>query len=154
LQRTKYRKEKRVERCIEKKVPSIEVRAIQRNLVYVIGIPIHLADEVKLKSDAYFGQYGKIISLIINRKHLFHTKTSQNPTVSCYVTYELEKDAEKTIRAMNRIYLDSCLLTASYGTNKYCPSYLNHVPCTRKQCPYLHQPVQEDSTPSRQHILM
>ena len=37
------------------------VRVVQRNLVYVVGLALELCHEDLLKTDKYFGQFGKII---------------------------------------------------------------------------------------------
>ena len=39
------------------------MRVIQRNLVYVIGIPPSLASEEKLRRREFFGQYGKVVKV-------------------------------------------------------------------------------------------
>ncbi|KAK1270275.1 hypothetical protein QJS04_geneDACA016185 [Acorus gramineus] len=43
------------------------VRVIRRNLVYIIGIPMNLADENALERKEYFGQYGKVLKVSISR---------------------------------------------------------------------------------------
>jgi len=42
------------------------IRIIQRNIIYVIGIPEEIANENMLTSNMYFGQYGEIIRIVIN----------------------------------------------------------------------------------------
>lgn len=44
-------------------------RVIQRNLVYVIGLPGGLGSEDLLRKAEYFGQYGKIGKIVIHRNH-------------------------------------------------------------------------------------
>lgn len=39
------------------------VRVVQRNLVYVIGLPPAIALEETLKKPEYFGQYGRIVKV-------------------------------------------------------------------------------------------
>jgi hypothetical protein len=39
------------------------VRVVQRNLVYVVGLPIELCYEDMLSSADYIGQYGKIVKV-------------------------------------------------------------------------------------------
>ena len=39
------------------------VRVVQRNLVYVVGLALELCYEDLLKTDKYFGQFGKIIKV-------------------------------------------------------------------------------------------
>ncbi len=39
------------------------MRVVQRNLVYVVGLALELCYEDLLKTDKYFGQFGKIIKV-------------------------------------------------------------------------------------------
>ena len=39
------------------------VRVVQRNLVYVVGLPMELCYEELLSSTEYIGQYGKIVKV-------------------------------------------------------------------------------------------
>lgn len=39
------------------------VRVVQRNLVYVVGLPMELCYEELLSSNEYIGQYGKIVKV-------------------------------------------------------------------------------------------
>jgi hypothetical protein len=39
------------------------VRVVQRNLVYVIGLPPAIALEETLRRPEYFGQYGRIVKV-------------------------------------------------------------------------------------------
>ena len=43
-----------------------EVRIIQRNLVYIIGLSPTIANENELVSDNLFGKFGKIRKIILN----------------------------------------------------------------------------------------
>jgi CCR4-NOT transcription complex subunit 4 len=43
------------------------VRVIQRNLVYIVGLPLNLADEDLLQNREYFGQYGKVLKVSMSR---------------------------------------------------------------------------------------
>ena len=44
-------------------------RVVQRNLVYVIGVPAAYASEDTLRKPEFFGQYGKIGKVVIHRNH-------------------------------------------------------------------------------------
>ena len=61
------------------------MRVIRRNLVYAVGMPPNIAIEETLRKSEYFGQYGKISKIVINR--------NQNPgdprraSASAYVTF-------------------------------------------------------------------
>ena len=54
------------------------VRVVQRNLVYVVGLALELCYEDLLKTDKYFGQFGKIIKV----RRPFHTWAWQHPVAS------------------------------------------------------------------------
>merc|ERR1719183_1176994 len=43
------------------------VRVIQRNLVYVIGLSLNICKDEILKRFDYFGKYGKLIKVSVNR---------------------------------------------------------------------------------------
>ena len=42
------------------------VRVVQKNLVFVVGLSPHLADPEVLKKPDYFGKFGKIHKVVIN----------------------------------------------------------------------------------------
>lgn len=44
----------------------VNVRVVQKNLVFVVGLPPRLADPEVLKRHEYFGKYGKIHKVVIN----------------------------------------------------------------------------------------
>lgn len=43
------------------------VRVIQRNLVYIVGLPLNLADEDILQRREYFSQYGKVLKVSMSQ---------------------------------------------------------------------------------------
>ncbi|CAL5397228.1 unnamed protein product [Camellia sinensis] len=47
------------------------VRVIQRNLVYIVRLPLNLADEDLLQQREYFGQYGKVLKSCSNPDCLY-----------------------------------------------------------------------------------
>ena len=112
-------------------------RVIQRDLVYVIGIPIDLAQEEILRRYEYFGQYGELKKIVINNS-ANHTSNSQKLTVSAYITFENIDDAKECIYAFENFSLNGHPIKASYGTSKYCSSFLSGHTCTNSECMYLH----------------
>lgn len=123
------------------------VRVIQRNLVYVVGVPGTLADEETLEGKDYFGQYGKILKISVS-KSSGHTSqhSTMGSTVSVYVTYLKEEDALRCIQAVNGYSLEGKVLKACFGTTKYCNAWLKHMPCNNPDCLYLHdEGTREDS---------
>ena len=62
------------------------MRVIRRNLVYAVGLPPSIANEDTLRKPEYFGQYGKISKIVLNRTNV----TSGDPrraSASAYVTF-------------------------------------------------------------------
>ncbi|XP_057781705.1 uncharacterized protein LOC131000003 [Salvia miltiorrhiza] len=122
------------------------VRVIQRNLVYVVGLPLNLADEDLLQSREYFGQYGKALKVSISRTASGAIQQFTNSTCSVYITYSKEEEAVRCIQSVHGFVLDGKPLRACFGTTKYCHAWLRNVPCSNPDCLYLHEVgSQEDS---------
>ncbi len=43
-----------------------DVRVVQKNLVFVVGLSQRLADADVLKKHEYFGKFGKILKVVVN----------------------------------------------------------------------------------------
>lgn len=122
------------------------VRVIQRNLVYIVGLPLNLADEDLLQRKEYFAQYGKVLKVSISRTSAGTIQQFANNTCSVYITYFKEDEAVRCIQSVHGFILDGRPLRACFGTTKYCHSWLRNVPCNNLDCLYLHEiGSQEDS---------
>ena len=110
-----------------------KTRIVQRNLVYITGMVREDASESVLLGDDMFGKYGKIQKVVVNKSFLV-----VNSTVNFYVTFERDEDALACILAVNGFRYKGKLLRASFGTTKYCNSYIHGVPCDNPDCIYLH----------------
>lgn len=122
------------------------VRVIQRNLVYIVGLPLNLADEDLLQRKEYFGQYGKVLKVSISRTAAGAIQHFANSTCSVYITYAKEEEAVRSIQSVHGFILEGRPLRACFGTTKYCHAWLRSVPCTNPDCLYLHEiGSQEDS---------
>lgn len=73
-----------------------KIRIIQKSTVYVIGLSPALADENLMKKYEYFGQYGKILQIVINKDNAFTSSikedvgaesTSSNKSQISYAAY-------------------------------------------------------------------
>jgi len=62
-----------------------DVRVVQKNLVFIVGLSQRLADIEVLKKHEYFGKFGKILKVVVNPspsyagtqvRHFFKKKTS------------------------------------------------------------------------------
>lgn len=111
-------------------------RVIQRDLIYVIGIPMNIANEELLGRYEYFGQYGQIKKIVVNQTP--YTNTYQKPTVSAYITFVNVDDALECLYALEGFSINGHQIKASFGTSKYCSSFLSGQKCNKPDCMYLH----------------
>lgn len=127
------------------------MRVIQKNLVYVIGLNPNIpTDELHntLRQEQFFGQYGKIQKIVINKR----TNASGNPGIGVYVTFARKEDAAKCIAAVDGSINDGKYLRAAYGTTKYCSAYLRGQTCPNPNCMFLHEPGEEADSYTRRDL--
>ncbi|ONH66060.1 General negative regulator of transcription subunit 4 [Cyberlindnera fabianii] len=154
--RAREKEKKETEQMARKHLSGM--RVIQKNLVYIIGLnpPSLPQDELYplLKSEKYFGQFGRVTKLVVNRKppmtSSYHAPSSNGAGV--YVTFAKKDDAKKCIDAIDGSWMDGKILKATYGTTKYCSSYLRGQPCPNPGCMFLHEPGEEAETYSRHDL--
>nr|XP_049705616.1 uncharacterized protein LOC110372427 isoform X1 [Helicoverpa armigera] len=133
----KAREQKRRNKTLESRRALANVRVVQNNLVFVVGLPVRLADPEILKRQEYFGKYGKIHKVVINQSTTY--AGSQGPSASAYVTYVSPADALRAIQGVNNVALDGRVLKGSLGTTKYCANFMKNQPCPKPDCMYLHE---------------
>ncbi|XP_026733819.1 uncharacterized protein LOC113498099 isoform X2 [Trichoplusia ni] len=133
----KAREQKRRNKTLESRRALANVRVVQNNLVFVVGLPVRLADPEILKRQEYFGKYGKIHKVVINQSTTY--AGSQGPSASAYVTYVSPADALRAIQGVNNVTLDGRVLKGSLGTTKYCANFMKNQPCPKPDCMYLHE---------------
>lgn len=91
-----------------------------------------------LRSTEYFGKYGKISKIVLVKR----TEPNGTPVVGMYITYHRREDAARAIAAVDLTPspgAENTVVRASYGTTKYCLSFLRNVPCTNHGCLDLHE---------------
>ncbi|KAJ3741715.1 hypothetical protein DFH05DRAFT_1402615 [Lentinula detonsa] len=118
------------------------VRVVQRNVVYVVGIGPRFAKEEyipTLRSSEYFGQYGKINKIILVKRN---SSGGGAPVVGVYVTFNRREDAARAIAAVDGSTSPGGgreVMRASHGTTKYCMAFLRSVTCSDHNCMNLHE---------------
>jgi len=127
------------------------MRVIRRNLVYAVGLPPSVATEEQLRKPEYFGQYGKILKIVINRNHNGNGDP-RRASASAYVTFAHKEDTLACILALDGFYLDGRNVRASYGTSKYCSAFIKNVRCNNPDCTYLHCMGDAEDTFTKQEI--
>ncbi|XP_034179336.2 CCR4-NOT transcription complex subunit 4 isoform X3 [Osmia lignaria lignaria] len=128
--------QQRKQRVTENRKHLANVRVVQKNLVFVVGLPLRLADADVLKRHEYFGKFGKIHKVVINQSTSY--AGSQGPSASAYVTYQRPEDALRAIAAVNNVVMDGRTIKTSLGTTKYCSHFMRNQPCPKPDCMYLH----------------
>lgn len=73
-------------------------RVIQKNLVYVIGLPIEASSESTIRRMDMFGQYGNLSKVVVNSRSPVCDKSN---TCGVYLTYENNEQALDCIRAVD-----------------------------------------------------
>uniref|UniRef100_A0A7S3L167 RING-type domain-containing protein n=1 Tax=Amphora coffeiformis TaxID=265554 RepID=A0A7S3L167_9STRA len=127
------------------------MRVIRRNLVYAVGLPPHIATEENLRKPDFFGQYGKISKIVINRSQA-NVADARRASASAYVTFVYKEDTLSCILALDGFYLDNRNIRASYGTSKYCSAFIKNVRCNNPDCTYLHEMGAAEDTFTKQEI--
>ncbi|KAI9073556.1 hypothetical protein K1719_044460 [Acacia pycnantha] len=128
------------------------VRVIQRYLVYIVGLPLNLADESLLESQDYSGQYGKVLKVSMSRTAVGVIQQFPNSTCSIYITSSKEDEAIRCIQSVNGFVLEGRPLRQS-GITFVCDplgpishAWLRNAPCSNLDFLYLHEVgSQEDS---------
>ncbi|CDR95957.1 CCR4-NOT TRANSCRIPTION COMPLEX RELATED domain containing protein,putative [Babesia bigemina] len=128
-----------------------EMRVIQRNLVYVVGIPARIAKMEILKQHEYFGQYGRIQHMVINKSQSYNSHMS-GASYTAYITYSRKSEAALAIQSIDGSQVSGRTLRASYGTTKYCSFFLKGLKCTNIDCFYLHQYGDESERISKNEL--
>lgn len=79
------------------------VRVVQRNLVYAVGLAMEICYEDTLMGPEYFGAFGKMVKqMSVNRMGPYGSAVSRNgPTGSAYITFKRPEDAKRCIEAVN-----------------------------------------------------
>ncbi|KAG0211688.1 transcriptional repressor general negative regulator of transcription subunit 4 [Mortierella sp. GBA30] len=152
--KAKEREKKEIDAMNRKHLANM--RVVQKSLVYVIGLPTKLAnDEHTLRQNEYFGQYGRIAKVVINRRNAPMPSGGSSPgqaSVGVYITYVRKEDAAKAIAAIDGSIWDGKILRASYGTTKYCTYYLRGMSCQNPGCMYLHEPGEDADSYTKEDL--
>lgn len=114
----------------------INIKIRKRNVCYVVGLPIHVATEIKLRSNEWFGQFGNIATIAINR----NSKSIQANSIPAHITYDNDISALNAINFCNKfIFADGRKLKATFGTQHYCRWFIAaNKKCTNVFCGFRH----------------
>lgn len=127
------------------------MRVIRRNLVYAVGLPPSVGTEDTLRKPEYFGQYGKIAKIVVNRTQAT-TSDPRRASASAYVTFVHKEDTLACILALDGFNMEGRNVRASFGTSKYCSAFIKNMRCNNPECTYLHEMGATEDTFSKQEI--
>ena len=107
-----------------------------------------------LKSNEYFGQYGKIARLYLRDRPPIHTSSATDPAditqFGFYVVYVRREDASRAIFRLDSLSIhpgaQEPSLRATYGTMRYCDAFLRQTKCDNANCHALHEWAGESDT--------
>lgn len=125
-----------------------DLRILCRNLVYIVGLPIHYSEnEHLLKNFEYFGKYGNVLSVIINKKPATRERYKKK-SCAVYVAFSSNSEALFAIKDIHNSWLNGNKIRASFGTTKYCSNFILRLNCTNKSCHFLHElgPIEDTFT--------
>lgn len=130
------------------------LRVIRRNLIYAVGLPPNIANEETLRKPEYFGQYGKLTKVVVNRSSPGggDSNDPRRASSSAYITFQFKEDTLACILALDGFHIDNRTIRASYGTSKYCSAFMKHVRCSNPDCTYLHEMGASEDTFTKQEI--
>lgn len=95
-----------------------DARIITKNLVYVIGLSSRIANKETLAKPEYFGQYGTITKIVVNKNKAYNQNNPKGPSFSAYITYSRAQEASIAILNLDNVMVDDHLIRASFGTTK------------------------------------
>lgn len=130
------------------------LRVIQKNLVYVIGLSPKVACDENMKElESMFGVWGKIVKIVVNKRSYVGASSGHQPSSSLYVTYARKEDAARAIQGIDASTgADGRVLRASYGTTKYCTFFLRGAACQNPGCMYLHEQGDESESFTKEQM--
>ena len=102
MARKKESEQKQVETLNRKSLAGI--RVVQKNLVYVVGLSQKSSEEEflrTLRGPQYFGQYGKIMKIVVSKAKEGQNNANNHNSIGVYVTFESREDAAKCIAAVD-----------------------------------------------------
>ena len=116
-------------------------KVVDHDLILLTGLSDKMASEALLGRHEFLGQYGAIRKISINRDKL--GGRDKGEYIQIYVTFTNELCASLAILALDGLEWEGRALRATFGTNKYCPSFLRGYACGNSDCLYLHKVTAE-----------
>lgn len=150
MQREKTEKTEIIEKKKQDKTDMRKIRVLQRNLVYVIGLPKEFTQENILSSEKLFGMFGEITKVVLGKKK--ESRIDREEIYSAYITYEQNISAVTAIKKMDGSEIGGRMIKCTFGTTKYCTYFLQNMKCNNENCLYLHKKGSKEESFSRDQM--
>lgn len=116
-------------------------KILQRNVIFVTGIPKYLEDDDVLKTSSYFGQYGIVSNITINKTIIKKGLTHDPDTFAAYITFaDVFSACFAYISLLTCNVPDMPTLKVSFATTKYCKYFMKNSACELANCSFAHSP--------------
>jgi hypothetical protein len=100
------------------------MRVIRRDLVYAVGLPPAIATEEILKKPEYFGQYGRVSKIVINRNYSGNGDP-RRASASAYVTFQ-HKVSQRMKRIIECSHHSTCYSSYNFVFQRLSESRKTH----------------------------
>lgn len=91
---------------------------MEKNIIYVRGLPKQLLKPAVLKKKELFGQYGRIKKVLIKKKE----ETSRETDIN--IIYSTPLEACVAILCTNNFPINNSKIRVSFGMSKFCVAFL------------------------------
>ena len=108
----------------------VPIKIDDRESCFVIGISPSIATEETLRSSDYFGQFGTIKSI----RFILNSEPRQ-----ALIRFTTAEAASRAIAWCNSQKSGDCPISAKYGYQKYCISFIKNKQCLKVDCPHRHR---------------
>ncbi len=149
----KEREKKELESMNRKHLANM--RVVQKNLVYVVGLSSKLAKEElipTLRSNEYFGQYGRISKILISKRNTRlqarHGHLRNRTRRLCHLSSQGGR-CQAIVAIDGSKGSDGRIIRASYGTTKYCTTYLRNLLAPIQDAPTSTSPARRPTASPR-----
>ncbi|KRZ55725.1 CCR4-NOT transcription complex subunit 4 [Trichinella nativa] len=108
------------------------LRVVPGNVVYVLKMPIHLANEHTIRRPEFFGKFGLIERIVIKP----FPPILQHITAAVYIKYYNKEDGIKAVALGSKTWPR---MKISFGGMRYCNAFLDNMRCENELCNYWHR---------------
>lgn len=151
-QQKKMKDIQKKQKIAENRKQLANIRVIQKNLVFAVGLPLELSQDLEKKEKVLqmFRQFGMTLKETITDKTSY--AGTQGPGSCIYITYQKSEDAVRAVKSLANTKIDGRVIKVSLGTTKYCSHFLKNAQCPKAECLYLHELADEEASFTKEDI--